>query len=854
MRKEVLQDSEESLAGEDMDLKELGKQAGIDTETLIDALGASNDFLAPDEVLEGLNDDTTIEKAVRALEAQNNMLQDHVNKFMSVTDTDKMTQEGYEELITSLKLLPRYGIDKSDVESASKPSIESSIAMLHQEQENQAKRQNLESPKKDRTMKSLGVNVNNFPLEYQGDVRMLGDFLYRATRDSGGRKSNRFTVRKTTTPSAKLWKYYIAARPGLQASPNNESVRIWQTLWNHFASDHSENYNRMQRLCHLGNDMWDAGVRLDNNARILHLEAVCVTGDRTRAIRLWERAGETGTFQSSEELRSYRALGIRMFCLEGDTERAVLLARSMIAESADVTDYRILIPIIKVCLQEKSAAGTGRAWNMYKQLRVGLGDRIEMADYDALTHMFLKSNQANLALQIFTDMMLTGESTTLQKDEDSSGLTDDVPGYSLVQEGRSVFRVEDPQALAPLPPAFKNKVFFGSWTKKLIGDGDLDGVMKVFELMQDRGICPLPIHMNGLIGAWFRQGSENYRQCAEELAWRMINARISYALERQHMSGLVAPARTVSVGGPGLHKSLPLYTVPFATMETFTILLQQYRRRQRHDQFPVLFDALNRAKIPVDTVFINELLWIDTRSHHKGWVWQTYQSLMDSKAAMPDFITYAILWQNMKKQEDPVIGRKPESSSANFTTCRLLFQDMIKRTAYLRGRGKEMRRELYELIVLCFCYSRDVEATAVALRSLQHHFNVYPNVDTARSVIVQLARLGLIVQWKQDRRLLRNPSGEQRVQEVTQIFELLKERRSEVLEEHGLVFDELSPELKQEESLTLLLDLLRYAFDSRRGNNKLIESSSRVAAERAAAEMSVPECNPWTDGKESVHV
>lgn len=222
-------------------------------------------------------------------------------------------------------------------------------------------------------------------------------------------------------------------------------------------------------------------------------------------------------------------------------------------------------------------------------------------------------------------------------------------------------------------------------------------------------------------------------------------------------------------------------------------------------------------------------------------------SLMNRRAARPDFITFAILWQNMKKQEDPLARTKPEVPEEKFATCRLLMQDMIERTAYLRKKGKEMRRELYELIVISFAYSQDLQGTAVALRALQKYYNVYPDVDTARKIIQQLARLNIVIRQGNNLKLSASPGARKRVEDVTQIFEIIKQKRVEFLKEKGIDFKTLDPELKQKESLTILLDLLRFAYDAMRGDSNITSTNSRSAATRAAIAMGVPECNPWSD-------
>lgn len=854
-REEVLEDGEERALERDADLEELSRQAGIDHEDLIEALGNNADFLAPDKIFENMGDDARIGQALQALQTQNRQLQDELQKLGYTPDSNDAIQLPPFDL--SEFLLSQESQNLTSKQEQHEPQAVSSISHPDRNKSSASSTRPVPRPplqigQDDTLQEQTDMRCPQAGLLDHKDIQALLNAVNSPIMAKQKRQKLTRKVRSTAiNPTASVWKSYLKARKLLLSYPRETSQHIWSALWNYMASSGQDNFDRMSHLRAIGEDMYSVDIPLPASQELLYIEATFVTGERDRALELWSTNGDTIDPSERQDLKLYRQLGIRMFCAQGDITSVKPLAQAVFDESTDHSDYRILIPIIKTCLQHENAEGVEQAWKLYKRMRLGLGAAMEMADYDSIVSMFLAADRADLALQVFTDMMLVGESSATLMFLPESTIDfgrlelDSHTDYALVEGGKTLLHVTDTNTSTTLPADVNNKIFFGKWTKKLIGDGELDGVKKVFDLMADRGMVPLPIHMNGLIGAWVREGSQDSLQKAEELAWKMIDARIKYATERTLMSGLAPPLRTVTVqGNDGINS---LFKVPFATMETFTILLQQYRRRQRAEKFPALFDAVNQAQLPIDTVFINELLWLDTRERHKGWVWQTYQSLMNRKATRPDYVTFTILWQNMKKQEDPVIGRKSKVSSDNFTTCRLLFNDMIHRTAYLREKGREFRRELYELVILSFCYSQDVEGTAVALQALQKYYNIYPNVDTARSVIVQLARLDLVVQYGQDRRLLRNAGGRQRVEEVTQIFEVLKERRKEVLKEQGLIFEELSPELKREESLVMLLELLRYAFDARRGNNILTESSSRVAATRAAAEMGVPGCNPWSD-------
>ena len=154
-----------------------------------------------------------------------------------------------------------------------------------------------------------------------------------------------------------------------------------------------------------------------------------------------------------------------------------------------------------------------RAWRVYEALRSNLGSEITMEDFDDVTALFLDADLTDRALDVFKDLMLSGENP-----KKSSIAQDLVNGRSLVQKIRTRLDLEDSRTLAALPLPFNNKFFFGKWIKKLIGEGHLDAAKKVLDLMSMRGIRPDARYMNGLIGAFYRDGPLGKQQLAEDLA------------------------------------------------------------------------------------------------------------------------------------------------------------------------------------------------------------------------------------------------------------------------------------------------------------------------------------------------
>jgi hypothetical protein len=198
----------------------------------------------------------------------------------------------------------------------------------------------------------------------------------------------------------------------------------------------------------------------------------------------------------------------------------------------------------------------------------------------------------------------------------------------------------------------------------------------------------------------------------------------------------------------------------------------------------------------------------------------------------------------MKRAMDPVRKLDSDKQPFAFTTCRRMFADMVKRQKLLTSK-ESLPREVYDLIILSFSLATDQAGTAVALRALQRHFGLYPNEETARTVVMQLARCGLVDEFGNKPKRLRSPVTKERIANVTRILEMFKDQRIEVLAEQGIAYDRLRGVARSEESLLLLSDLLRYVAKARIAAEERFSYNTATASEIAAQQMGVPDCVPW---------
>ncbi|CZS94591.1 uncharacterized protein RCO7_06655 [Rhynchosporium graminicola] len=693
------------------------------------------------------------------------------------------------------------------------------------------------------------IPVSEFPVAQHYRVQQLNDAL-RMKPTAGRSKRGKRTVLRATGAADKshllqVWKAYSLCRNALMSAGHAVPRKTWIKLWNIFQVEGSHNLDRWAHLKTLGDDMIRVGVFLDHDRRLMHFEATFIEGDQSRAILSWENS-------SIRKDSQYWELGARMLAQHGEPEKALKAAVLCLQQSEASTSYRLLLPIIRAYLHQNTESSIKLAWAVYVRMRVSYSQFMTMEDYDIITNSFLDANQSDLALGIFIDMMLTGQSSASSEDSTSqyiaaTGTHDELNSLEIVAHE---LNWQSPRALSKLPARMSNKFFMGKWMKKLIGNGDLDGAKKVLELMIDRQIVPSPIQMNGLIGAWFREGSEKNRALAEDMAWRMIQARNDFVKQRLlRQRRLDSRLRLRPVESTDLPSTRILTPTPSATIETFSVLLSQYRRRQKAHRMGDLLEAFEKSGIPPNTQFMNELLLTNRRAHDKDSALETYQTATEEQGISPDYNTYKVLWGLLKKEVEPMRGRNRPSSSERYHRCRNLFADMVSKLP--KPTTEKFPQDLYRLIVQTFSIAQDLPGTAVAIRALQRHFDAYPDSETARIVVLQLSRLGLMSELgKKKVRLNTNSSITQaRIASVANILRQLKDEREKSLVQQGVSLTTLKGRALKEEALEILLDLLKFA------ERQVSSEAGQITAQKSqqtATLMGVPDCPAWEDDTRSM--
>lgn len=501
---------------------------------------------------------------------------------------------------------------------------------------------------------------------------------YREVRKSGLTKKSVLAV----------YKAYHAARLSLAHGWSHVPMEVWDLLWKVFSAKESINIHRLSHVALLARDMSEAKITLGPEQQLLTIEAVFVDGWETKAIDNWKRCISTLGDQGAETFQPFWELGVRMYCRVGDLEQAQRAVNKLLETNKDP---RILMPLIRTYSELGTDEGREMAWTAYRQMRELLGQGMKLKDYDQVISYFLTTHQTENALYAFVDMMSDGK----------------------IDLKRQKY----------MPSVIANKFFFGKWLKRLIGAGDLNGALHVVEFMRKRGIEAAPIHLNGLIGAWQRAGGVDDLENADKMAWGMIESRINFVEARK---GNKVAAQVQSDSKP----------LPRATLETFSLLAENYRLRDLHSSLQDLWEAFREAEISPDAFIINQLLESYIAAGQSKEALDLYHSLVTEKGVNPDPYTFSALWKTLAINRLHIV---PESGlAAEAESTRALFAETVKFKHVFEGG---MDGQLARKILHTFRRIRDYPGLIVALTALRDVFNFLPPETLVLELVIGTTKL-----------------------------------------------------------------------------------------------------------------
>ena len=515
---------------------------------------------------------------------------------------------------------------------------------------------------------------------------------------------NRFLARESIVkggvPKRKdlleCWKSYSAARKTLSACWDKVPREVWDFLWTMMSWEGIENPNRMRHVYILTKDMTAAGIPLRSSQQLLAIEAMFIEGWQDEAVESWKKAVVT-LGSKPESFIGYWELGVRMFCLRGETDRAQRAVDTLL-KSEHEADPRILLPLIRaLALQEDKQP---QAWEAYQRLSSLLRSNIKIEDYDDVISSFLTANRIENALQVFVDMMFS--------------------------------RAIDIRGKKILPISVGNHFFIGKWLKRLIGAGDLDGAYKAVAFLRTKGVVPSPIQLNGLIGAWLRSGKSQNLEKAERLAWDMIRSRLSWVQirRRKHSNGNIFFYDPVKHSNTDLSDgSIKMGTR--ASIETFCILAENYSTRGLHNRLKELLDVLEQAELPTTSFIMNQVMKSYTTANKPQEAIDFYREMTLKRAVHPDPHTFLALLGTLTVNRVVVIDEATRDE--DLPRAREFFKELVDTDWKFDSLPTFHFFPRY--VLFTFFKTQDYTGMMVAARAMRALFDFIPQ----ESLLIELA-------------------------------------------------------------------------------------------------------------------
>ncbi|KAL8823487.1 MAG: hypothetical protein Q9191_005811 [Dirinaria sp. TL-2023a] len=561
-------------------------------------------------------------------------------------------------------------------------------------------------------------------------------------------------------------------------------------------------------VCAIATEVLGSGKELIKDEALLYIDSLIKLGQIQEARTQWEN--RRVLLSEDDHIRlAFGSLGVRMYAEDGKPEQAQELALELLPQADQDLKVPILLPVLVAWANKGDEDSVKRAWALYIRLRKELDTNIRIEDYQSVIMSFINSGRTEVALAVFKDLILSGEAESHNSVElynKALGIVSDMQTQSA---DSSKLNLVSLTALTAMPRRYQNKFFYGSWLKLLIGNGELDAAASVIELMMERGVKPDAKHLNGMIGAWLRNGNAEERARADQLAWSMIHRRLDFVRERRGQA-TVRESPRVTVPTPAA-KIASFRSIPPATIETFCLLLLDYQRRGLHKQVDILKTNLSKAEIPPNTYWMNHLMYAELREDREDRAWNVY--IDRPRYISPDTESFACLWDCEKRNLDKNLA----NASRKFPKPRRILGEMLSWYNQLgQGARREVResasKELYEQIIRCMCLSHDLEGTIVALYALKKIIHLYPNDDTVRLVALQVARRGIDGAVPRPSRRRRAPAAQLRskdnLQKTMQLFHLITEQRAETLGQQQMDPNAFNEEQKGEELILVLARLL----------------------------------------------
>jgi hypothetical protein len=542
-----------------------------------------------------------------------------------------------------------------------------------------------------------------------------------------------------------LWKAYLRCKQNIPTFLSFIDADVWDFLWKSLA----EYLPRPQNVVALAKDMLENDIDFDISQTIDYINALQVTNDAATALKVWEDARAQVRVKSKEAARFWQT-GINVYAAADRPKKAQNIA--IAAFEKNLIDVQGWLPVFEAWTKSDKPSAPHSLWACYLRLKERYAERatreglpsqqLPLELLGEISSALLQKGRRDMSLAVFKDMVVSKTTQPFDSLQIYAKAMSDLKSDKADVNETSITEI-GLTALTAFPDRYKNKFFFGSWIKWLIGEGKADEAGLVVELMQEYGIRADARHLNGIIGAWLRGGTHDAKQRAEQMAWAMIHTRVEQVASRT--DHIREDNSLFDEKHPYSDRSrIPDFlqrNIPPATIETFSILLQRYTRSP--SGAPVAEHITNimvgPAAIKPNSFILNHWMYMSLRTSDISGIWKRFDSTR--KDIKPDLETFAVLWSACRRYLD----LRSVRDEVDFPAPRVLAKEMNTWFSSLTEQRKNEATEgftedLYEQIVRSFCLSQDLHGLYHILNILRDDFGFEPHDDVLRMALLSIAR------------------------------------------------------------------------------------------------------------------
>lgn len=642
-----------------------------------------------------------------------------------------------------------------------------------------------------------------------------------------------------------LWKWYLRCQQKVTGFSRILPESVWKFLWESQKSLDT----RPKHLISLAQAMQADGEELDIRQRLDYVQALVTNHQTADAIRVWEESQDQLDLNAMPDLLAgfYRS-GVELYGSVGRPQRAWNVAKKALRKGVKPD---ILASVIEAWLNAKASESSAKAVAVYLQLKSLAGDDIDVSLYDRIANALMDAKESTLALGVFKDTIMH----TQGRDRESLSIYQRALGSATAEVDPELFEDKINQSslqlLLALPAEFNNKYFFASWIKRLLGQDRTEAAAMVVDLMFERNIKPDAIHLNGIIGAWFRDGAKSAVHYASNMAQSMIDARIEQYQGIVHNNTpqtslfrnrfrRVSNSRDSSAQSASTSITRP---IPAANLETFSILFNHYEENRMWSEFARLKDTMTGpAGLTTPNTFIyNRWLAAELRLRAYSRFWQLYDSGLNG-LDLRNVETFQLAWQARTTQ---LLARASPFAAGENKSHKRVFADLMDWSNSVNARKRRTSKEdfadssFYLDITTSFAQQLDLPAVVCAMQGLYKKFGALPDFKVVRQITLQVSRI--IARTASSapgigRRRRVNASakaGPSTLQGVADVIETLEAEKKIELAESGKAdpeeLEDMNSEVYKKLRLDVLVDLLRQTMERTKSESETQSVDERIA-------------------------